>query len=178
MYRPAYLSTLVSLQVGLAIGAVPPLTRLLNAEVSAATARGAAPGLLQLASCSLAAIGIAVILNFPAIAVLRHLQRGGARFRGVPRWAVNLALIGAALFLFGIVAMLLRPLIPGALHGYAVLLERPAFTAGMALMAAGALCAELLRRSVGPMRAATAQLQHPPVRTEVLHPRDLRTHAA
>lgn len=177
MLRPAYLLTLVSLQIAFAIAAVPPLTRMLSAQVSAAAIHGTVPAIAQLASCSLAALGLAIVLNFPAIALLRHLQRGVVRFRGIPNWAVAVALGGAMILITAIAAGAVRPLLPVDARAIATLIERPAFTAGVALMAAGALCAELLRRSVGPPRVSAAPLRFLPSRIEVTHPRDLRTRA-
>ncbi len=175
MLRPAYLLTLASLQIAFAIGAVPPLTRMLSAQVSAAAIHGAVPAIAHLASCSLAALGLAIVLNFPAIALLRHLQRGVQRFRGVPNWAVTVALGGAMILVMAVAASAARPLLPVDARAIATLIERPAFAAGIALMAAGALCAELLRRSVAPARLPAAPLRFSPSRIEVMHRRDLRT---
>jgi hypothetical protein len=187
MLRPAYLLTLVSLQVAFAMLAVPPLTRILSVQVSATGTHGAVAAILQLASCSLAALGLAVVLNFPAIALLRHLRRGAARFRGIPHWAVAVALTGAAILLAVIAVNAARPLLPVDARALAGLVERPALMAAIALMAAGALSAELLRRSVAPpgmwmatamprpAPAAAAPLRFSLPRIEVTHPLDLRT---
>jgi hypothetical protein len=59
----------------------------------------------------------------------------------------------------------------------AVLAARPTLNAGLALMAAGALCAELLRRSVGAKRAATTVRRTLPQRIEVTDPPELSTRA-
>jgi len=177
MLRPAYLLTLVSLQITFAIAAVPPLTRMLSAQVGAAAGHGIVPAIVQLASCSLAALGLAVVLNFPAIALLRHLQRGVVRFRGIPHWAVGVALCGTVILVTAVAAKTLLQLLPVDARTIATLIERPAFTACVALMAAGALCAELLRRSVAPPRSPAPRLRFSPSRIEVTQPRDLRTRA-
>jgi len=50
--------------------------------------------------------------------------------------------------------------------------------AGLALMAAGVLCAEVLRRGVGMPRRITAPRDTPPLRIEVTHPPELATRIA
>jgi len=58
------------------------------------------------------------------------------------------------------------------------LIARAALTAGVALMAAGALCAELLRRSIAPGRKSAMSRRLAAARIEVIDPPESRTRAA
>jgi hypothetical protein len=60
----------------------------------------------------------------------------------------------------------------------AVLTARPVVNAGLALMAAGALCAETLRRGVGMPRRIAATRDSLPQRIEVTQPPELATRMA
>ena len=57
----------------------------------------------------------------------------------------------------------------------AVLIARPVVAGGLALAAAGVLCAELMRRSAGVALAARAGSHRRPGLVEVTHPPELRT---
>jgi hypothetical protein len=59
-----------------------------------------------------------------------------------------------------------------------VLTARPVVNAGLALMAAGVLCAEVLRRSVGVPRIVILPRDTAPQRIEVTHPPELATRLA
>ncbi len=178
MLRRIYLATLIALQLALAIEAVPPLARMLRAHVGTSGLHPGASALVQLGTTSVAAAGLAVALTFPAIALLRHHQRGEARFQGLPRWAIALALTGVAILTAAIAMKLTRPLAPVEARTAISLIARPALTAGVALMAAGALCAELLRRSVAPRRQPACSRRLASARVEVIDPPELRTRAA
>ncbi|MEP7181030.1 MAG: hypothetical protein ABI886_02440 [Betaproteobacteria bacterium] len=178
MLRYSYLASLVALQIALAVEAAPPLARMLRTFASAAAAHGGLASIVQLGTTGLAAIGLAVTLIFPAVALLRHRQRGNARFRGVPRWAVAVMLAGAALLVAAVAVKVARPLMPVDLRNVAALVARPALMAGIALMAAGALCAELLRRSVAPRPRPDVAPHASLPRIEVIHPPELSTRAA
>jgi hypothetical protein len=57
----------------------------------------------------------------------------------------------------------------------AVLIARSGIAGGLAMAAAGVLCAELLRRSVAAGRSALPDSQSVRGRIEVTHPSELRT---
>jgi hypothetical protein len=90
--------------------------------------------------------GKAVALAAPSLALLRHRQRGERRRSGIPRWSAVVAVAGAALFVAAAVPWWLVRLLPVEWRVDALLATEPGAEAGAALMAAGALCAELLRR--------------------------------
>ena len=81
--------------------------------------------------------------------------------------------MGAAFVALGFVRML-----PAEAQMTAVLIARPIAAGGLALAAAGVLCAELLRRSVAGAHEVTARGRSKPGRVEVTHPPELRTHGA
>ncbi len=177
MFRKLYLATLLALQFGLLLRVGPALGDALGRDA----ALGAIPGgwfaVLHYASAAGAVFGAAVALTFPALALLRHRQRGDPRFRGMPRWAVGMALTGGGVLATALfVGSALPGLAPDA-RWTAILVERPALDAGLALMAAGTLCAELLRRSVGLQFAAPGPRRTLADLIEVTHPRDLSTRA-
>jgi hypothetical protein len=174
MVRWLYLATLVALQATLVAVVAPVL---------AEAVRTGLPGLEDPVDIARAAAGTVAIaataltLAFPGFALARHHRRGRARFAGLPRWAIAKALAGggvfvAALALAGIAAL------PGAgdAPGFADL-AAAARNAGIALMAAGTLCAEVLRRPAGIPDAADASRAMSPPRHEVVAPADLATRA-
>jgi hypothetical protein len=176
MLRRSYLAVLVLLQIALASEVARPLARLLAAEVAAAAGRGATLRGVQLACTALVAVGAAIVLGGPVVAFARHVRRGGAAFGGVPRWAVAVALAGAALVVAALAGNVARPLLPAALRGEALVAARAVLAAGIALAAAGALYAELLRRSPPPPVIARGAVDAA-ARIEVTAPFDLRTRA-
>lgn len=161
MLRACYLTALCGLQVLLAWQLVPPLAALLDRHLHLGTAGDGWHAAVEVLCAAAAAGGGALSLGFPSLALMRHAQRGAERFTGVPRTAVAVTLAGAALLLW-----------PGALlvlqHGVAYPVDprigaaaAPFAPAGIALMSAGTLFGELLRRNRVP-RTATAlrELQH------------------
>jgi len=178
MLRRFYLATLVALQFALAFEVAPRLARVLRADVGAAGLHLDAPAFVGLGAVGVAAVGLALILIFPAIALARHHQRGEVRFRGLPRWAIAVALTGAAILVTVAAMNLAQPFAPADARTALSQIARPAATAGTALMAAGALCAELLRRSIAPWRHTVPFRSHAGGRVEVIDPPELRTRAA
>jgi hypothetical protein len=177
MLRLTYLLSLLALQLALVIDIVPVLGESLRLRAAIAQASATSEALLRLAIAGVGMIGGSFALAAPLFALMRHHQRGAARFVGLPRWAVLLAISGAALFsAIGAVAAWLAevdfPWVDSALA-----LERPVALAAITLMAGGALAAELLRRSVAPPRLLQDVMPRRPGRIEVVHPDDLRTHA-
>ena len=75
------------------------------------------------------------------------------------------------------VALALVRTLPAEAQMTAVLIARPIAAGGLALAAAGVLCAELFRRSVAAARASAGNRGRPG-RIEVTHPPELRTHGA
>jgi hypothetical protein len=177
MLRHAYQGTLVALQLALVFELAPRLAQGLQHD----TAFGAFPqGGLAFAqgATALAAIGGgALALAFPMLALARHARSGRPRFGGLPRWAVALALAGTAVFLLGALLQVAAPLLPPDARTAATLTARPALNAGLAVMAAGVLCAELLRRSVGLPRVVAIPRAAASERIEVTQPRELATRA-
>jgi hypothetical protein len=178
MIRRLYLTTLLALQLALLLHVALPLGHALHVDAALGALPHGWPAVAQFASAAVAVIGGALALVFPWVALLRHRQRGELRFLGLPRWAVALALTGATIFALGLSIKTMVPLLPLDARMAAVLTARPALNAGLALLAAGALCAELLRRSVGAKRAATTVRRTLPQRIEVTHPPELSTRAA
>ncbi len=177
MLRHAYQCTLVALQLALLFELAPPLAQALRDGI----AFGAFPdGVLAFAqgATALAAIGGgALALAFPMLALGRHAQRGRLRFGGLPRWAVALALAGAAAYVLAALLYVAAPLLAPEARMAAALTARPMLNAGLAVMAAGVLCAELLRRSVGLPRVVATPRVSATERIEVTQPRELATHA-
>jgi len=178
MIRRLYQVTLVALQIALLAHIVPPLAQALWRGVALSAFPESPLALIQVASAAAAIGGGALALAFPAFALLRHRQRGQTRFGGLPRWSVALALTGAVVFLLGAALNGAVPLLVPANRMAAVLTARPVQNAGLALMAAGVLCAELLRRSVGVPRIVVVSHEASPQRIEVTHPPELATRLA
>jgi hypothetical protein len=178
MIRRLYLITLLALQLALLVRVAPRLGHALHVDAAIGALPGGWPVVAQFAIAAVAVIGVALALVFPGVAWLRHCQRGEARFRGLPRWAVKLTLVGAAVAAGGLLLLGLAPLLPADLQSAIALVGRPAQNAGLALMAAGALCAELLRRSVGAPLTPSPPRRFPTERIEVTDPPELRTRGA
>jgi hypothetical protein len=178
MLRRLYQVTLVALQVALLVQIVPPLAQ----AVQRGAALGAFPpgplAAIQVACAAVAIVGSALALAFPVLALLRHRQRGETRFVGLPRWSVALAVAGAAIFLAGVALNGAVLLLPSEGRLTTALAARPVVNAGLALMAAGVLCAEFLRRSIGLPRSVVVPRKSSPERIEVTHPPELATRIA
>jgi hypothetical protein len=175
MLRRLYLTTLFALQLALLAHVAPRLGHALHADAALGALPGGLPNLVQIAGAAVAITGVALALVYPGVALLRHHQRGATRFHGLPRWAVALALAGAAALGVGLILQGLIPLLPHDAKLEAALIARPTQNAGLALAAAGTLCAELLRRGVGAARVATSVHRCIAERIEVTHPPELRT---
>jgi hypothetical protein len=178
MIRRLYLMTLLALQLALLMRVAPRLGHALHVDAAISALPGGWPAAAQLVIAAVAVIGVALALVFPGVAWLRHCQRGETRFRGLPRWAVKLTLAGAAAAAGGLLLLGLPPLLPADLQIAVVLVAGPAQNAGLALMAAGALCAELLRRSVGAPSTLPPPRRIRAERIEVTDPPELRTRGA
>ena len=178
MLHRLYQCTLVALQLALLALLAPPLAQALQRGLSVSTFAGSTLGALQIGAALLAIGAGAVALVFPLLALLRHRQRGRARFGGLPRWAVALALAGALVFAVGACLRGIVPLVDADSAMVMLLTARPLLNAGLAAMAAGVLCAELLRRSVGMPRVIMIPGNATPERIEVTHPPELATHVA
>ena len=83
--------------------------------------------------------------------------------------------MGAAVFVLGASLDGAIPLLAAGDRMAAVLTARPLQNAGLALMAAGVLCAEVLRRSIGVPSFIVVPSAAPPRRIEVTHPPELAT---
>jgi len=175
MLRRLYLTTLLALQLALLVRVAPRLGYALHADAALGALPGSVAGLAQLAGAATAIVGVALALVYPGVALLRHQQRGATRFHGLPRWAVALALAGAAALGVGLILEGLIPLLPREVKFTVALIARPTQNAGLALAAAGTLCAELLRRGVGAPRVAPSAHRGIAERIEVTHPPELRT---
>jgi len=178
MHRRFYQITLVVLQVALFVQLATPLAQALRRGLAFGAFPEGFVAMIQLTSAVAAVSGGALALAFPVLALLRHRQRGPLRFDGLPRWSVALAIAGGLIFLAGTALNSVVPLLPPENRMAAVLTARPVVNAGLALMAAGVLCAEVLRRGVGMPRRITAPRDTPPLRIEVTHPPELATRIA
>lgn len=178
MLRHLYQGTLVALQLALGLELAPLLAQALRRGLALDALSDPALGLVQGAAAIAAIGGGALALAFPLLALLRHRQRGPLRFDALPRWAVALAVTGGAAFVLGALLHATVPLLAAEARMAIVLTARPLGYAGLALMAAGVLWAELLRRSIQVPRAAVAPRDAPAGRIEVTHPRELATRAA
>jgi hypothetical protein len=163
MSRTLYLGTLALLQLALFAHVAPPLARTFKAHALFASLHDGWAVAAQLAAVALAVAGAAIALAFPLLALSRHAKRGRLRFLGLPRWAIRVGIAGGALFALALVATALATLLP-ALREALAPLGQSAAIGGTALMAAGALCAELLRRSIPPVPSVDAPWRCAPVR--------------
>jgi len=138
--RWCYLAALGVLQVMFAWHLVPVLAALLSRHVPLGYAAGGVAAVAEVACAAVSVLGTGIALAYPCIVVMRHVQRGAQRFCGVPAWAVAITLLGSGLLATHGALHLFRPT-----HAVTALL--PLAAPGVALMAAGALLGELLRRS-------------------------------
>ncbi len=178
MSRTLYLGTLATLQFALAVEVAPPLARTFKAHALFASLHDGWPVFAHLGGLALAVVGAAVALQFPLLAILRHAKRGRLRFLGLPRWAIHAAIVGGALFAVALLAAAVGALLPPDARAALAPIAKSTASAGTAMMAAGALCAELLRRSIPPLPVPAAPWQCTPVRLEALDPVELGTRAA
>jgi hypothetical protein len=178
MLRRSYQYTLVALQLALLVLLAPPLATALQRGLALSAFPGGGLAIVQGAAAFAAIGGGALALVFPLLALLRHRQRGDARFGGLPRWAVVLAVAGGVVFSLGAVLIAAMPLAAADARLAMLLTARPILGAGLALMAAGVLWAELLRRSVGVPRVIVLPRNATTERIEVTHPPELATRVA
>jgi hypothetical protein len=178
MLRFLYQATLLALQLALIVQVAPPLAHALRQGAAFGAFPDSSLALAQVASVAVAVGGGALALAFPGIALMRHRQRGLLRFGGLPPWAVMLTLAGGGVFALGLVVYGIVPLLSPAARQAAVLTARPALNAGLALMAAGILWAELLRRGVGVPTIVLTKRPSGSERIEVVRPKDLSTRQA
>ncbi len=178
MSRSLYLGTLAMLQLALATQVAPPLARTFKAQALFASLHDGWPVAAHLAGFMLAVGGAALALQFPMLAILRHAKRGRLRFAGLPNWAIHVAIGGAALFAVALITAAVEALLPTEARRALAPIAQSAAIAGTAVMAAGALCAELLRRSVAPVPVPAAPWRCTPVRIEAHDPLELDTRVA
>ena len=178
MIRRLYQVTLIALQVALLAQIGPPLAQALRHGAAFGAFPHGALAVVQIASSVAAIGGCALVLAFPMFALLRHRQRGPIRFGGLPRWSVALALAGAIVYAVGTSLSGAVPLLAPDDRMTVVLSARPVLNAGIALMAAGVLCAEVLRRSIGVPSIIVVPRDAAPKRIEVTHPPELATRMA
>ena len=176
MIRRLYLATLLALQLVLIARVAPRLAVALHADAALGAFPGGWPALAQWLGAAAAIVGVTLALVFPGVALLRHQQRGRPRFIGLPRWSVAFALAGGATLIAGVVLHATLPLLAVDARLPAALVARNVQNAGLALAAAGTLCAELLRRSVAPLRNTSARRNVGTI--EVTDPPELRTRFA
>jgi len=176
MRRQLYMVTLLILQLALVCKLAPPFARALTSEIAPGLAPSGWPATLQLVATAAAIVGSSLAFTFPLYALARHRQGGELRFHGLPEWSVTLALAGTAILGAGVSAQALVPLLPVDERMTAVLLARPLAIAGIALAAAGVLCAELFRHGIAAAHRSGERERRRPGRIEVTHPPELRTH--
>jgi hypothetical protein len=175
MVRRLYQATLLALQLALLVEVAPQIAIALALNAAFGAFPHGWPAIVHVASIAAAVVGGALTLAFPGIALLRHRQRGTLRFGGLPDWAVVLSLAGGTLFALGLAVNSIVPFLAPDARMAAVLTARPALDAGIALMAAGVLWAELLRRSIGVPSIVLVSRPAGSDRIEVVHPKDLST---
>lgn len=174
--RAAYLAALGLLQAALMIDVAPRLATALVPRAHVAID----PAWLtfaQVAGYALALTGSAVALAFPAIALARHAQRGRMRFLGLPRFATWLTVAGASAFAAAQALAWIAHSSPAIADAAVAGIAASLASGGVALMAAGALTAEVLRRGFAPVPVPIAPWYCRPVRIEVIDPAELATHA-
>ena len=173
--RCAYLVALALLQIALAVAVAPPLSAALRAHAAIVDAPNLAAAVLRLAIVGIAMTGGAFALAGPLLALLRHRQRGALRFRGLPRTAAAATIGGAALIATtGLVQLLIEHAVfdpPAWLHD----LLPAATDASIAATVGGAICAEMLRRSVAPPQLIGHTVPPRQVTVQVVAPEELRT---
>ena len=178
MRRPLYLTTLLILQFALIIKLAPPLAHAIRIDIAPGFAPGGWPALVQLVATAAAVAGASLALAFPIVAMSRHRRGGLLRFLGLPLWSITLAFAGMGVFVAGTLAQTSIPMLPVDARMTAVLLARPAVAGGLALMIAGVLSAELLRRNVIPRQAIEASARLRSGRIKVNGPSEIRTRIA
>ena len=151
MTRRLYLASLLLLQLLLIVEVAPGWGRSLATGTVTVSVHDGWTAVVPLAGAGIALAGSAIALAAPSIALLRHHQRGARRFDGIPRWAARLTIGGAVLYVAASAPWWLARALPVESRVDTLLACAPCITAGVALMAAGALCAEVLRRGVRPM---------------------------
>lgn len=174
MIRTCYLAALCVLQVMLAWQLVPIVALVLMRHVPLGSAADGWPAVLEIACAAVCVVGAGLSLAYPCIIVMRHVQRGAQRFTGLPRWAVMLTLIGGTLLAADAALRTLAPSLP-MLDQRTLGAMFPLAAPGTALMSAGALLAELLRRSLPTRRRVLSTLG--PVVHMKREPRFVDTHA-
>lgn len=175
MRRRLYLFTLLVLQLALIVELTPPLAHALSVDAAPGMAPPGWPAILQLVATAAGVAGTSLALVFPGLALSRHRRGGVLRFFGLPRWAVTLALVGAAALAAGAGVLMLLPIAPVDVRMTAALVARSLVVGGLALTTAGVLCAELLRRNPASGNPSVAGSRGKPGRIEVTHPPELRT---
>ena len=175
MVHRLYLLALLALQLALIVKLAPPLAQALRTDALPGLAPEGLPALLQFVATGLAVAGAALALAFPGVALLRHRRAGSHRFLGLPGWAVALALAGTLLLGAAALLLVLAPMLPDDMGMTATLVARSGIAGGLAMAAAGVLCADLLRRSVAGGRPALPARDSGRGRIEVTHPPELRT---
>jgi hypothetical protein len=175
MIHRLYLLALLALQLALIVKLAPPLAQALRTDALPGLAPEGLPAMLQFLATGLAVAGAALALAFPGVALLRHRRAGSHRFLGLPGWAVALALAGTLVLGAAALLLTLAPMLPDDMGMTAVLIARSGIAGGLAMAAAGVLCAELLRRSVAAGRSALPDRHSERGRIEVTHPPELRT---
>lgn len=178
MFRTAYLASLVVLQLALMSEVTPQVAEFIRFHAAILHAWDATTALLRLGVAGVAALGATIVLAAPGLALLRHHQRGGLRFLGLPSWAARCAIAGALLFVLTFAAPHALALMAGAGGDFWAAVEQPLRDAAIAMTAGGAVGAELLRRSVSPPHVLRECMPIRHVHVEVVHPEDLRTRAA
>lgn len=178
MSRSFYLGALFMLQLALVTQVAPPLARTFKAHALFASLHDGWPVAAHLTGFMLSVAGAALALQFPLLAIVRHAKRGRLRFAGLPNWAIGVAIAGAAMFAAALITTAIGALVPVEARGSLLAIAQSMAIAGTAVMAAGALCAELLRRSVAPLPVAEAPWQCTPVRIEALDALEPGTRAA
>ncbi len=176
--RSLYLGTLLMLQLALVTQVAPPLARTFKAHALFASLHDGWPVAAHLVGLVLSVAGAALALQFPLLAIARHAKRGTSRFAGLPHWAIGVAVAGAALFASALITAAIGRLLSDDTRDALFAIAQSTAIAGTAVMAAGALCAELLRRSVAPVPVPTAPWQCTPARIEALDPSERVTRVA
>jgi len=175
-FRPMYLATLCILQFALIAKIAPPLAEAIRIDIALGHAAGSWLAVIQIVATAAAVSGTSLALAFPIVAMSRHWSGGRVRFVGLPSWASATALAGAGAFVAGSLALKCVPMLPVDARMAVVLIARPSVAGGLALMIAGVLCAELLRRAVVPRRTleASERLRSAPALASVAS--ELRAH--
>jgi hypothetical protein len=172
--RRVYLAALGLLQVALLHDVAPRIAAALALDVHAVAGMGASSA-VHAAGYALTLFGAAVALAFPSLALARHVERGQCRFRGLPRTCIGVMLTGALLYAIAQVLTIVARAAPTAIDASTTLAASSIAGAGVSIMAAGSLVAEVLRRSIAPVRVPIAPWHCQPVRIEVIDPPELAT---